>query len=145
MKGALSKRLDSLAADLRSQMRDKNIRHSGINREGERISIRFRDAETRNKARTLLENDQPSLALTEQGDGDNLRLDATLKPTALKEIQESAIRQNMGTLHNRINDTRPGNPIHEKFLQLRDLMIKKGVKWPPLPPAEVRARGGKAK
>ncbi|MFA9949392.1 protein translocase subunit SecD [Dentiradicibacter hellwigii] len=111
MKGALSKRLDSLAADLRSQMRDKNIRHSGINREGERISIRFRDAETRNKARTLLENDQPSLALTEQGDGDNLRLDATLKPTALKEIQESAIRQNMGTLHNRINELGVAEPV----------------------------------
>ena len=42
------------------------------------------------------------------------------------------------SVHNRINDTRPGNPIHEKFLQLRDLMIKKGVKWPPLPPAKMR-------
>ena len=51
------------------------------------------------------------------------------------------------SVHNRINDTRPGNPIHEKFLQLRDLMIKKGVKWPPLPPAkmreQMRARGEK--
>ena len=44
-----------------------------------------------------------------------------------------------------VQGTRPGNPIHEKFLQLRDLMIKKGVKWPPLPPAEVRTRGGKTK
>jgi preprotein translocase subunit SecD len=35
MKGALTKRLDSISADLRSLMRDKNIRHGGINREGE--------------------------------------------------------------------------------------------------------------
>lgn len=37
-----------------------------------------------------------------------------------------------------INDTRPGNPIHEQFLQLRDLMIEKGAKWPPDSPIEVR-------
>lgn len=111
MKGALAKRLDSLAADLRSQMRDKNIRHGGINREGERISIRFRDADTRTKAQALLESEQPSLALTEQGEGNNLRLDATLKPTALKEIQESAIRQNMGTLNNRINELGVAEPV----------------------------------
>ena len=37
-----------------------------------------------------------------------------------------------------INDTRPGNPIHEQFLELRDLMIEKGAKWPPDSPMEVR-------
>ena len=41
MKGALTKRLDSVGADLRTLMRDKNLRHSGINREGERLVIRF--------------------------------------------------------------------------------------------------------
>ena len=34
MKGALTKRLDSIGADLRSLMRDKNVRHGGISREG---------------------------------------------------------------------------------------------------------------
>jgi preprotein translocase subunit SecD len=51
MKGALTKRLDSIGADLRSLMRDKNIRHGGISREGQRGAIRFRDAEKREKAR----------------------------------------------------------------------------------------------
>ncbi|HRI19218.1 MAG TPA: protein translocase subunit SecD, partial [Burkholderiaceae bacterium] len=50
MKGALTKRLDSVSADLRTLMRDKNLRHPGITREGERLVIRFRDAETRVKA-----------------------------------------------------------------------------------------------
>ena len=47
MKGALTKRLDAVSADLRSLLRDKSVRHGGVNREGERISIRFRDEETR--------------------------------------------------------------------------------------------------
>lgn len=41
-------------------------------------------------------------------------------------------------VHLAINDTRPGNPIHEQFLELRDLMIAKGAKWPPDSPMEVR-------
>ena len=111
MKGALTKRLDSLAADLRSQMRDKNVRHSGINREGERIVIRFRDADARSRARTLLGDNQPDLLLDEQGDGSDLRISAALKPTALKTIQEMAIKQNMGTLHNRINELGVAEPV----------------------------------
>jgi len=54
MKGALTKRLDSIGADLRTLLRDKNVRHAGITREGERVIIRFRDGQTRNAARTVL-------------------------------------------------------------------------------------------
>ena len=111
MKGAVTKRLDSMSADLRSLMRDKNIRHGGISREGERISIRFRDEETRTKARNVLEDNQPDLFLADQGNGNDLRLNANLKPAALKKIQELAIKQNMGTLHNRINELGVAEPV----------------------------------
>jgi len=40
-------------------------------------------------------------------------------------------------VHLAITDTRPGNPVHEKFLELRDLLIAKGAKWPPDSPPEV--------
>ena len=111
MKGALTKRLDSMSADLRSLMRDKNVRHGGINREGERITLRFRDEETRNKARIALEDSQPDLQLTDSGEGSDLRLNATLKPSALKQIRDMAVKQNMGTLHNRINELGVAEPV----------------------------------
>ncbi|MBL0167288.1 MAG: protein translocase subunit SecD [Propionivibrio sp.] len=111
MKGALTKRLDSISADLRSLMRDKTIRHGGIGREGERIVIRFRDEETRSKARLTLDDNQPDLLLADQGEGTDLKLVATLKPEAMKRIQEFAIKQNMGTLHNRINELGVAEPI----------------------------------
>ncbi len=111
MKGAMTKRLDSMAADLRSLMRDKTIRHGGIGREGERIVIRFRDEDTRTKARQVLDENQPDLQLADQGEGSDLKLLATLKPAALKRIQESAIKQNMGTLHNRINELGVAEPV----------------------------------
>ena len=111
MKGALTKRLDSMSADLRSLMRDKNIRHGGINRDGERITLRFRDEDTRTKARIVLEDNQPDLQLVDQGEASDLKLTATLKPTAIKQIQELAVKQNMGTLHNRINELGVAEPV----------------------------------
>ena len=111
MKGALTKRLDSMTADLRSLMRDKSIRHGGISREGERIVVRFRDVETRGKARIAVENSQPDLFLAEQGEGTDLKLVATLKPAAITRIQEDSIKQNIVTLHNRINELGVAEPV----------------------------------
>ncbi|MDA0190386.1 MAG: protein translocase subunit SecD [Proteobacteria bacterium] len=111
MQGALVKRLDATAADLRSLMRDKSVRHGGIAREGERIVLRFRDAEQRNKARNALADSQPDLQVAEQGEGENLSLQATLKPEAIKRIQDFALKQNITTLHNRINELGVAEPV----------------------------------
>ncbi len=111
MKGALTKRLDSIGADLRSLMRDKNIRHGGIQREGNTLAIRFRDAETRDKARAALTDNQPDLELVEKNDGTDFKMVATLKPAAQLRIQEFAIKQNMTTLHNRINELGVAEPV----------------------------------
>ena len=111
MKGALTKRLDATAADLRSLMRDKGVRHGGIVRERDQIAIRFRDAEMRNKARAAIETQQPDLLVTEVQDGAELKLTATLKPEAQKRIQEFAIKQNITTLHNRINELGVAEPV----------------------------------
>jgi preprotein translocase subunit SecD len=115
MKGALTKRLDAIAADLRSMMRDKGIRHAGIAREGQAVSIKFRDADTRTKAREAMAENQPDLLLVETQDGAAqetvFKLTATLKPEAQKKIQEFAVKQNITTLHNRINELGVAEPV----------------------------------
>ena len=111
MKGATTKRLDATAADLRTLMRDKNIRHAGINREGDRVVIRFREDDVRDKARNALADNQPDLTVADQGEGNDLKLVATLKPEAMKRIQEFALKQNITTLHNRINELGVAEPV----------------------------------
>lgn len=111
MPGAQQKRLDSIGADLRTLLRDKNLRHAGINRDGERILINFRDGQTRDQARIVIDKDLAELNLVEQGSGDNLRLVATLKPESLVKLREYAIKQNINTLHNRINELGVAEPV----------------------------------
>jgi preprotein translocase subunit SecD len=64
MQAAITKRLEGLAADLRTQLREKNVRHGGITREGQTVRVRFRDAATRDAARSLMLDAFPDLAVT---------------------------------------------------------------------------------
>jgi preprotein translocase subunit SecD len=111
MKGALTKRLDAFAGDIRTTLRDKGIRHSGVTREGSRISVQFRDAETREKARRTLIDGFGDLQVVEAGDAAAPRLDLTIKPEAEKRIQDAALKQNIGTLNNRVNELGVAEPV----------------------------------
>ena len=127
MKGALTKRLDSTSADLRTVLRDKNLRHGGVNREGERIVIKFRDADTQNKARIAISDNQPDLQVVEAGDASEPRLIATLKPQAQQKIGEFALKQNITTLHNRINELGVAEPVIQQQGQDRIVVQLPGV------------------
>jgi len=111
MRAALTKQLDSYAGDIRSQLRDKNVRHTGIAREGDSIVISFRDAETRDKARALIAEQLPDLQLADASLGGELRLVASFRPEAQKRTQELALKQNIQTLHNRINELGVAEPV----------------------------------
>ena len=111
MKAALAKKLDSLAGDVRTQLRDKGVRHAGISREGERIVVKFRDAETRSQARKLIEDQVSDLQLADSESGAELRLVGTIKPEAAKRTQEFAVKQNIQTLNNRINELGVAEPV----------------------------------
>ena len=111
MKGAMTKRLDSMASDLRIQLREKNVRHGGINREGDTITLHFRDAEGRDAARGKVEDTLPDLAWTLSESGADFVLTGRMKPIAEKDIRESAIKQNILTLQKRVNELGVAEPI----------------------------------
>jgi preprotein translocase subunit SecD len=111
MKGALTKRLDSFTGDIRTALRDKGIRHSGVSREGGTIVVRFRDTETREKAKRAIADSLGDLLLVDAGDAAEPRLNATIRPEAEKRIQEAAIKQNIGTLNKRVNELGVAEPV----------------------------------
>lgn len=111
MAGAITKRLDATAGDLRTLLRDKDVRHGGVSREGQTVVVRLRDPALRERARAVIADAQPDLQLADQGEGTELRLAATLSPAAVKRIQEFALKQNITTLHNRINELGVAEPV----------------------------------
>ncbi len=112
MPGALVKRMDATAGDLRTLMRDKSVRHAGISREGNTVHVRFRDAAQREAARKAISDSTNDLQLTDRDDGPGeLRLIATLTPQAQQTMRDFALKQNITTLHNRINELGVAEPV----------------------------------
>ena len=111
MQAALTKRAESLAGDMRLTLRDKNIRHGGISRNGQTIDIRFRDSATSASARAVIQEQFTDLQSVETPDGTDYKLTASIKPEAVRRIQDQALKQNIVTLHNRINELGVSEPV----------------------------------
>ncbi|MES2091761.1 MAG: protein translocase subunit SecD, partial [Pseudomonadota bacterium] len=114
MKGALTQKIESMSGDIRTLLRDKDIRHSGIRRDGQSVVVRFRDEAARKTARTVVQDALPDLQWTDgtdaSGSGD-VTLVGQLKPQSERNIQEQALKQNITTLHNRINELGVAEPV----------------------------------
>ena len=111
MQAALTQRIESLTGDLRSMMREKDIRHGGIARNGQSIEIRLRDAQQQEAAKRLITDQFADLQSREAADGAELRLVVSIKPEAARKVQEQALKQNITTLHNRINELGVAEPV----------------------------------
>ena len=111
MPAALERRADVLTGDLRVALREKNIRHSGISRSGQVVDIRAQDAQTARAVRELIQTQFADLEIKETVQGTEYRLSTTLKLDAARLTQENALKQNMTTLHNRINELGVAEPV----------------------------------
>ena len=111
MAGALTKRAESLSGDLRLALRDKNVRHAGISRDGQTIQVKASDEQTARAIQNVLTDQFPDLVVTTAPDGAEVRLTATIKPEAARRVQDQALKQNITTLHNRINELGVSEPV----------------------------------
>jgi preprotein translocase subunit SecD len=111
MPAALTKKAESLAGDIRTGLREKNVRHSGISRNNQTIEIRFREMATLEAAQRVIQDQFLDLQTTSAPDGADFKLTAVINPVAAKRVQEQAIKQNITTLHNRINELGVAEPV----------------------------------
>ena len=111
MKAALTQKTDSLVGDIRTALREKDVRHGGIARNGQSIEVRVRDQAQLNAARRVLADQFTDLQALDAADGGEFKLTATIKPEAARRVQEQALKQNITTLHNRINELGVAEPV----------------------------------
>jgi preprotein translocase subunit SecD len=111
LRAAITKRLDALVGDLRAQLREKIVRHAGVVRDEQVLQRRFRDAQTRDAARKVLAPAMEDLVLADAQEGGDFVLRARLKPEAEKGLQDAAVRQNIITLANRVNELGVAEPV----------------------------------
>jgi preprotein translocase subunit SecD len=112
MQAALTKKAEATAGDLRTAMREKSIRHGGISRNGQDIDIVFSDQAGADAASALIRDQFPELVTTAvpMAAGE-VGINAKLRPEAARRVQDQALKQNITTLHNRINELGVAEPV----------------------------------
>ncbi|QYF95499.1 protein translocase subunit SecD [Massilia sp. PAMC28688] len=104
-------KIKGIQASVRANLRDKNVRHAGIERVGTAVEIKFRDSATRAEARKVLGDTMGDLDLIDRNEGEDFKLIATLKPEALRKTIADGVSQNISTLSKRINELGVSEPI----------------------------------
>ena len=127
MQAALTKKAESLSGDIRTVLREKNIRHGGINRNAQLIEIRFRDMATLEAAKRVIQDQFSDLQTTDGADGADFKLTASIKPASARTVQDQALKQNITTLHNRINELGVAEPVIQQQGQDRIVVQLPGV------------------
>jgi preprotein translocase subunit SecD len=111
MQAALTKSVESTVGDFRSTLRADKINYTGVSRDNLEVEVSFENEAEREKARRVLATAYPDLTYTTSGGGSDLKLKAVPSEQAKKQIEELALKQNLLTLHNRINELGVAEPI----------------------------------
>lgn len=111
MKAAISKAADRYVGDMRLSMREKRIAYVNVKREGDTVQARFSDATERAKALTEFRKNFSDLILKEADDGNEKLIIASLDIPAQQRIQDFALKQNIQTLHKRVNELGVAEPV----------------------------------
>ena len=130
MRAAANKSVERYLGDVRSLLRDKKIYYSGLSREGDRVTMRFRERDQRIAAQALIEKEMPDLTLREQDGGEESVIIATIRPEIVKKEQELALQQNIQTLRNRVNELGVAEPIIQQQGGDRIMVQLAGVQDP---------------
>ena len=123
MKTAVTKRLDAIAGDVRTLMREKTLRYEDITRVGDTVETTFADAATAEKARFAIQDTMPDMQVVQT----ETKLVTSYKPPSLVKFQEQALKQNILTLHNRINELGVAEPVIQQQGQDRIVVQLPGV------------------
>jgi preprotein translocase subunit SecD len=111
LKSAIAKRLEGVTNDIRGTLREKRIPYSGVTRDDQRVTVRFRDKAAREKGQDELARTLPDLEFRSVDDAGEFRLVGSLKPEAINATQKAALDQNITTLRNRVNELGVAEPI----------------------------------
>ena len=111
MQAALTKKAEALGGDLRTAFRENNIRHAGITRNGQTLEVMFHDDAAMKSAERMVQDQWPDFTAQTTKQSDNVLLTLSLKPDAARRVQQQAIKQNITTLHNRINELGVAEPV----------------------------------
>lgn len=126
MDAALKQAVERYVGDIRSKLRDKDIRYAGVTQQGDAVQVRFRDAQALEKAQNLIQAQFQDLNV-EEAQGDQPALKVTMTEKRMRDVKRNSVEQNITTLRNRVNELGVAEPIIQQQGESRIVVELPGV------------------
>ncbi|AMC33438.1 protein translocase subunit SecD [Janthinobacterium sp. B9-8] len=123
MKAAVDKALEKTAGDVRRELKEKKIRYGRIVSTRDSVEVQLRDDETTKEAAKALRK----VLLQRQIDVRENKIVISYSPEALQQLKTDAVKQNITTLHNRVNELGVAEPVIQQQGEGRIVVQLPGV------------------
>ncbi len=127
MDAAIQKAMQRYSSDLRTVLRKAKLRYTSIRESGDKLVIKFRSVEDRDKGSDLIHDEYRELQLKPVDEGDSSVLEITLSEQEARDIRKLALQQNITTLRNRVNELGVAEPIVQQQGDRRVVVQLPGV------------------
>jgi preprotein translocase subunit SecD len=126
---AVAKQSDErFVSELRGSLREEKIRYRTISREAAGgIAAQFLSAEVKEEARQFIDDEFPDLAIVDVSTTTDFRLTLTATEEYLVEARKNALKQNLTTLRNRVNELGVAEPVIQQQGDSRIVVQLPGV------------------
>jgi preprotein translocase subunit SecD len=130
MDSAVEKTLERYTGDIRTLLRKEKVRYITVGHDAQRVTIKFRDAVTRDQAQDLIGDEFRSLVLETEEDGKYFSVHGSLTPMETRSVKKFALEQNITTLRNRVNALGVSEPVIQQQGDRRIVVELPGVQDP---------------
>ena len=128
MEEFLSQRLKNYNVAIKRSLRDEKLRYKRMVASGENaIEIKFVDDEVRETAYNFLRREYPEFASSTVDKDDAFWVRLALTPAKVKEFEDYAVKQNLTTIRNRVNELGVAEPLVQRQGRNRIVIELPGV------------------
>ena len=111
MDAARTQQLERFTSDIRTVLRQGNIRYRSVRMDRNSVVAELRSAEDRERAMRLIERELDELILEARDGSETFNIRAAIDERILQDLQQTALSQNITTLRNRVNELGVSEPI----------------------------------
>jgi len=113
---ALAQRLDVYASEIKIKLREEEkIRYRGVTVEDDQsLLLKFSNEEARSKASSFIRGEYLEFQRRDEEQGKYFYIRLTLSEAKIKEISDYAVKQNLTTLRNRVNELGVAEPLVQR-------------------------------
>jgi len=112
---AVGAKLENYASEIKSRLREERLRYRTVeNRPDGSLAVKFPKADSRDKALSLLRKDYPQFLVTDEDANGAFYVVVNLTEAEIRSIEDYALKQNLTTLRNRVNELGVAEPLVQR-------------------------------